>query len=66
MTKADYITDLKNTLIKINRQTWTEIKMLENGSIKISDTQEASPEDMETLEKAKDVLTSVAGILGKI
>lgn len=64
MTKAEYITDLKNTLIKINRQSWTEIKMLENNSIKSSE--EASPEDMETLNEAKNALTSVAGILGKI
>lgn len=64
MTKAEYITDLKNTLIKINRQSWTEIKMLENNSIKSSE--EANPEDMETLNEAKNALTSVAGILGKI
>ena len=30
MNMAEYITNLKNFLTKINRLTWTEVKMLEN------------------------------------
>lgn len=65
MTKAEYQTELKNTLIKINRQSWTEVKIL-NNNLNKHNLEEASPEDMETLNEAKNALTSVAGILGKI
>lgn len=65
MKKAEYITELKNTLNKINRQSWTEIKMLENNE-PADLTKEAGPEELETLNKAKYALLTVTEILGRI
>ena len=63
MNMAEYLTELKNILNKINRQTWTEIKMLEN---KAGTPNEAGQEEIETLNKAKDAFTLITEILGKI
>lgn len=63
MTMADYVTELKNILNKINRQTWTEIKMLEN---RIGNSVEAGQKEIETLNKAKDAFTLITEILEKI
>lgn len=65
MKQAEYITELKNTLNKINRQSWTEIKMLENNE-PADLTKEAGPEEFETLNKAKCALLTVTEILGRI
>ena len=65
MTKSEYLNELKNVLNKINRQTWTEIKMLEG--IETQDlTKSAGPEEQETLDKAKNALSTVSQILGNI
>lgn len=63
MNMAEYFTELKNILNKINRQTWTEIKMLEGNSY---DTRAAGLEELETLNKAKEALNAVTEILQKI
>ena len=65
MTRAEYLIELKNILNKINRQTWTEIKMLEGDKIE-DPSRETGLEDQETLNKAKQALTTVAEILGRI
>ena len=65
MTRAEYLTELKNILNKINRQTWTEIKMLEGDKIE-DPSRETGQEDQETLNKAKQALTTVTEILGRI
>lgn len=65
MSKSEYLTELKNVLNKINRQTWTEIKMLEGNKVE-DPSREAGPEELETLNKAKNALTAVTEILGKI
>lgn len=65
MNMADFFTELKNVLNKINRQTWTEIKMIEaNKNVDLYKT--AGQEETETLEKAKNALTLVTDILGNI
>jgi len=63
MNMAEYFTELKNILNKINRQTWTEIKMLEGNNY---DTRAAGPEELKTLDKAKEALNAVTEILQKI
>ena len=65
MKQLEYLNDLKNTLLKINRQSWTEIKMLEKNTTADA-SKEASPDELETLEKAKGALTSVMEVLGTI
>ena len=64
MNQAEYITDLKNTLFKINRQSWTELKMLENRTGMTASN--ASQEEQETLDKAKQALSLITEILEKI
>ena len=64
MTMADYVTELKNILNKINRQSWTELKMLED---KVPVAQNAAGlEEINTLEKAKKALTLITEMLGEI
>ena len=64
MNMADYVTELKNILNKINRQSWTEVKMLED---KVPVAQNAAgPEEINTLEKAKKALTLITELLGEI
>ena len=65
MNMADYLTELKNILNKINRQTWTEIKMLEGNSNE-EPTKAAGSEEQETLNKAKVALAAVTEILQRI
>ena len=65
MNMADFFTELKNILNKINRQTWTEIKMIEaNKNVDLY--RMAGREETETLEKAKKALTLVTDIMGNI
>ena len=65
MNMAEYLTELKNVLNKINRQTWTELKMIEaNTNVDLHKV--IGPEETETLEKAKNALTLVTDILGNI
>lgn len=63
MTMADYVTELKNILNKINRQSYTEIKMLESKKLDelIKDT--TGPDEIGTLDKAKKALSMVNEIL---
>ncbi|MBR5218561.1 MAG: hypothetical protein IKV89_02405 [Clostridia bacterium] len=64
MNMADYVTELKNILNKINRQSWTELKMLED---KVPVAQNAAGlEEINTLEKAKKALTLITEMLGEI
>ena len=64
MNMAEYLTELKNILNKINRQSWTEVKMLED---KVPVAQNAAgPEEIKTLEKAKNALTLITEILGEL
>ena len=65
MSINEYFTELNNTLNKINRQSWTVIKMLEGNRVK-NLSSEAGPEEQETLDKAKQALTTVTEILGRI
>ena len=65
MNMAEYLTELKNVLNKINRQTWTELKMIEaNTNVDLHKV--IGPEETETLKKAKNALTLVTDILGNI
>ncbi len=64
MSLDEYLAELKNTLFKINRQSWTEVKMLED---KVPVAQKAAgPEEIKTLEKAKKALTLITEMLGEI
>lgn len=64
MNMAEYVTEIRNTLFKINRQSWTELKMIEN--LFGSPTKEAGQEELEILDKAKQALSLVTEILEKI
>ena len=64
MNMAEHFTELKNTLFKINRQSWTELKMME--SLHGSSFKEAGQEEMEILDKAKQALSIVTEILEKL
>ena len=62
MNMAEYLTELKDVLNKINRQSYTEIKMLENK--KVDDyTKGIRNEEDETLKKAKVALTMINEIM---
>lgn len=62
MNMAEYLTELKDVLNKINRQSYTEIKMLENK--KIDDhTKEIGNEEDKTLTRAKAALTMINEIM---
>ncbi|MBO7735849.1 MAG: hypothetical protein J6S67_24990 [Methanobrevibacter sp.] len=65
MSIAEYLEELKNTLYKINRQTWTEIKMLEKNS-NADASKPAGTEQLKTLENAKGALSLVMDVLGTI
>ena len=63
MTMAEYIGELKNTLVKVNKQSWTLVSMLdENSQIK----EEAGEYEQETLEKSKAALTSLTEVFGRL
>ena len=62
MNVADYLTELKDTLNKINRQSYTEIKMIENKNVDESAKEIGNKED-KTLTKAKVALTMINEIL---
>ena len=63
MTMAEYIGELKNTLVKVNKQSWTLVSMLdENRQTK----EEAGEYEQETLEKAKAALTSLTEVFGRL
>ena len=63
MNMAEYVTEIRNTLFKINRQSWTELKMLENH---FGTPKKAGQEEQEILDKAKQALSLVTEILEKI
>ena len=66
MNMAEYTTELKNFLTKINKLTWTEVKMLENKNLAELEKKEAGPEEQETIDKARQVLIAVTELLEKI
>lgn len=66
MNMAEYITNLKNFLTKINRLTWTEVKMLENKKLNELESKEAGPEEQENLDKAREILILSTELLEKI
>lgn len=63
MNMAEYISELKNTLVKINKQSWTLVSMLD---AKDQSTEEAGNYELETLEKAKVALANVADVFGRL
>jgi len=66
MNMAEYLTALKDTLNKINRQSYTEIKMIENKAPEDFNKKEIGSTEEETLNKAKSALNAVMEILGRI
>ena len=62
MTVADYLTELKDTLNKVNRQSYTEIKMIENKNVD-EPTKEIGNMEDKTLTRAKVALTMINEIL---
>jgi hypothetical protein len=63
MTMAQYIGELKNTLVKVNKQSWTLVSMLDENS---QSKEEAGEYEQETLEKAKAALTNVSEVFGRL
>jgi hypothetical protein len=63
MTMAEYIGELKNTLVKVNKQSWTLVSMLDENS---QNKEEAGEYEAETLEKAKAALTNVSEVFGRL
>lgn len=63
MTMAEYIGELKNTLVKVNKQSWTLVSMLDENS---QSKEEAGEYEQETLEKAKAALTNVSEVFGRL
>lgn len=63
MIMAEYIGELKNTLVKVNKQSWTLVSMLDENS---QNKEEAGEYEQETLEKAKTALTAVSEVFGRL
>ena len=63
MNMAEYLTELKNILNKINRQSYTEIKMLESKKLDELTKDTIGPDEIGTLDKAKKALSMVNEIL---
>jgi hypothetical protein len=63
MSMGEYISELRNTLFKINKQSWTLVSMLDENS---QDKEEAGAYEQETLDKAKSALATVIEILGRL
>ena len=63
MSMAEYISELKNTLVKINKQSWTLVSMLDENS---QSKEEAGEYETETLEKAKSALANVTEVFGRL
>lgn len=63
MSMAEYISELKNTLVKINKQSWTLVSMLDENS---QSKEEAGDYETETLEKAKSALANVTEVFGRL
>lgn len=63
MTMAEYIGELKNTLFKVNKQSWTLVSMLDDNS---QNKEEAGKYEQETLEKAKTALTAISEVFGRL
>ena len=63
MSMAEYISELKNTLVKINKQSWTLVSMLDENS---QSKEEAGDYENETLEKAKSALANVTEVFGRL
>ena len=63
MTMAEYIGELKNTLVKVNKQSWTLVSMLDENS---QNKEEAGEYEQETLEKARAALTNVSEVFGRL
>ena len=63
MTMAEYIGELKNTLVKVNKQSWTLVSMLDENS---QNKEEAGEYEQETLDKAKAALGTVIEVLGRL
>ena len=63
MTMAEYIGELKNTLVKVNKQSWTLVSMLDENS---QNKEKAGEYEQETLEKAKVALTSLTEVFGRL
>lgn len=63
MTMVEYIGELKNTLVKVNKQSWTLVSMLDENS---QTKEEAGEYEQETLEKAKTALTSLTEVFGRL
>ena len=63
MNMAEYISELKNTLVKINKQSWTLVSMLDENN---QSKEEAGDYETETLEKAKSALANVTEVFGRL
>lgn len=63
MNMAEYVAELKNTLVKVNKQSWTLVSMLDENS---QNKEEAGEYEQETLEKARAALTNVSEVFGRL
>ena len=63
MNMAEYVAELKNTLVKVNKQSWTLVSMLDENS---QNKEEAGEYKQETLEKARAALTNVSEVFGRL
>lgn len=63
MTMAEYVSELKNTLFKINKQSWTLVSMLDANN---QNDDEAGEFELETLAKAKAALVNVTEVFGRL
>ena len=66
MTKAEYIAELVNTLIKINRQSWTIHQLLSKKELIMDAEKQAGTDELETLEKTKVILQSLNEVYGRL
>ena len=66
MTKAEYIAELVNTLIKINRQSWTIHQLLSKKELIMDAEKQAGSDELETLEKTKAIMQSLNEVYGRL
>lgn len=66
MSMAEYITELLNTLLKINRQSWTIHQLLSKKELIMDAEQKAGDNEMATLEKTKNILQSLNEVYGRL
>lgn len=66
MSMAEYLTDLINTLTKINKQSWTIIQTVNNNNLDDLTKEEAGAYEQETLDKASAVMTGLTELFQRV